>query len=154
MRLSHTGQNAYSRSYNRLEFLHLIRLGNTGLEDSQSVLLVHFPDRKRYTDLRIITSGRTDDIKLIMQQLIQKLFYNGFPVASRNTDHRNLKTLAMINRQFLQRFQDILHQQEVGVCHRLKLRKHPAYYKITDPQLIQIGNIPMPVVRLCRQSKE
>jgi len=75
------------------------------------MLFLDLPDTERNTDLGIITAWTSDDTMIRSKQLVQPFFYDGFAIATRNADHRQIFTgigfgemISMMNRQCLQCF--------------------------------------------------
>ncbi|OAV72145.1 hypothetical protein Barb7_03137 [Bacteroidales bacterium Barb7] len=136
MRLTNIRKYPDGGENNRLQTVHLVRLRNTRLKDTQRMLLVCLPDGEGHANLGIIAAGRTHNVKLAMQQLVKKLLHHRFPVASRDADNGDLKTLPVVCRQLLQRLYRIAHKQEAGIWHTVPVRRHLADYKMPHPQAI------------------
>ena len=106
-------QNTDRRLYHPFQCTHLPHLRNTRLENSQFRFFGKLPHRQWNTNLRIITTRRTDNTTVRTQQLVQPLFHNGFSIASGDTDYRNIKPLPMYLSQFLQCFQRVRNDEEI-----------------------------------------
>ena len=107
-------QNTDGGLYHPFQSSHLSHFGDTGLEDSQFGFVIELPHRKRNADLRIITARRTDDTAIRTKQLVQPFFHNGFSVTAGNADNGYLEILTVYFSQFLQGFQGIGDDEEIG----------------------------------------
>ena len=61
MGTTYIGQNTDSRFNHPLQCSHLSHFGDAGFEDTQFGFFIQLPDRQGNTDLRVVTTGRTDN---------------------------------------------------------------------------------------------
>ena len=144
--------HSYRRLDDSLEGIHLAGFTDASLKDTYLGLLLQTPHRQRYSYLGVPRTGRTRDIKVGRQQLVEPLLDNRLSVAARDADHRNIEFLAVALGQPLQGLQGRGHFQVVGV--RFGILGHLADYKTTYTASVEFGDIAVTVVLLCPDGKE
>lgn len=74
-----------------LQVLHFIGPGDSGFKDAQCVMILHLPDGQGHSNLRVIAGGVFCNLEVGRQQLVQPFLHDGFSVAARDADERNVE---------------------------------------------------------------
>ena len=125
MLLADVRDNAYRRTNDRLQPLHLAGHGYTCLEDCQRWLCISQvwllqqtcqpPHTERHTNLRVVRFGRTDNAVVIFQQFVEPLFDNSLAVRAGYTNHRAGELRTHIGCQALECHKRIIHDKQDGI---------------------------------------
>src|SRR4051812_3249493 len=70
VRLAYIGKQPYGGLYDALQLFHFPGLRDAGLENAQSLLLLHLPYGKRHPYLRVIALGAAYHIIIAAEQLV------------------------------------------------------------------------------------
>ena len=94
--LPDVGEHTDSRADDVLKAHHLVGFGDTSLEDTQGVGLVHLPHGERHAYLGIVALGATHDVVVGAKHLVEPFFDDGLAVTARDADDGNVELLAMV----------------------------------------------------------
>lgn len=87
MGITNIGQYAYRGSQYMRQVFHLLHSGNACLKKRQFVVWLDLPGRERDAQLRVITFWTSYDVIIVLQQLVEPLLYDRFPIATGNADN-------------------------------------------------------------------
>ena len=140
--------------------VHLARLGDARLEDTDLRLLIEQPDGEGHADLRVVTAGRADDLLRGQQQLIEPLLDHRLAVGAGDADHGHVELVAMTLSQPLQGGQRRGHHQEVGILHprefiaAVGLQALGLDHVVAHASPIEVDDVAMAVVAGGREGEE
>ena len=162
MLLADVRNDAYRRSDDRLQAIHLSGKRDACLEDSQRLLIsqtwlmaerCELPDGQRDTNLRVVGFGRTDDAVVVLQQFVEPLLDHGLAVGAGDAYHGYIEERTDVGCEALESGKTIVHADDDGV------RALRAFRALADDEhphalLIELGDILCTVVLRRTQSEE
>ena len=96
--------------------LHLARLADTSLKESDLCLLVEQPHRQRHANLRVVALGRACHHHVGRQYLVQPLLDHCLAVAASDAHHGDVELVTVTLGQPLEGSQRRWYDEEIGIC--------------------------------------